>query len=301
MGKDSRPQCVRGVQLAASTLAERVAAMREQMGPLHAGDVVGVHQMRVGSRRMRAALQLLDPWLDEAGRLELEKAARTITRGLGRARELDVMIGMLAEHAERTEGLWRRTADYAMDQLRAERASLDARCREAADIAETNITDEAVQRAIAGTRPRACARKVVRNELTMAHDKVCKRYKRWKKSGENEALHRVRIAFKKLRYACEIGEPLYGASMTKLLKRLKQAQEHLGQWNDQRVLCENLYELALAAPPREAQGFPLLLEDLTAEADELKAAFAKDAKKFFKSDAQKRDQKFLSKTKVKCC
>jgi len=42
-----------------------------------------------------------------------------------------------------------------------------------------------------------------------------------------EILHRIRVHFKKLRYTCEMYEPLYGTRMTAFLPELKAAQEAL--------------------------------------------------------------------------
>jgi CHAD domain-containing protein len=55
-----------------------------------------------------------------------------------------------------------------------------------------------------------------------------------------ERLHVVRIALKKLRYACEVGAEASGASIRAELKALKRGQDILGRLHDVQVLLDRI-------------------------------------------------------------
>src|SRR5438876_11826117 len=59
------------------------------------GDEDSIHDARVATRRMRAALRLIKPLIDDEHRKLLARALRKLRRRLGPARDLDVMIAHL--------------------------------------------------------------------------------------------------------------------------------------------------------------------------------------------------------------
>ena len=62
-------------------------------GALHSEDVEYIHQMRVATRRLRAALRLFDPALPPGLRDGLRQPIASLTRQLGQVRDLDVLLG----------------------------------------------------------------------------------------------------------------------------------------------------------------------------------------------------------------
>ncbi|MCU0256267.1 MAG: CHAD domain-containing protein, partial [Vicinamibacterales bacterium] len=91
---------MQAAELFASVLDRRVSALRRHLPAALAGDVTGVHQARVASRRLRETLPVLaeadaDGIVDRA-----QRAVRRVTRALGPVRELDVALGLLAAHLE---------------------------------------------------------------------------------------------------------------------------------------------------------------------------------------------------------
>lgn len=66
----------------------------------------------------------------------------------------------------------------------------------------------------------------------------------------HEAIHRVRIATKKLRYLVEIVAPELGASGSALVKRLRRLQDHLGEFHDDVVLDAEFAEAIRRAANR---------------------------------------------------
>jgi len=88
---------------AAEVIERHRIGLRENAAHALAGrDPEGVHDMRVASRRLRAALEFFASWLDDGPRRRIERDVRAITRALGQVRELDVLrlkLSLLAEKA----------------------------------------------------------------------------------------------------------------------------------------------------------------------------------------------------------
>ncbi len=59
------------------------------------GDVNAIHDMRVGIRRMRNALNNFSTCLPKEDRKQLVDALKTLATSLGKVRDLDVLIGSL--------------------------------------------------------------------------------------------------------------------------------------------------------------------------------------------------------------
>jgi CHAD domain-containing protein len=68
-----------------------------------------------------------------------------------------------------------------------------------------------------------------------------------KASDRNAALHDVRKAAKRLRYALEAVEPVFGKPAKKLRKKTKKLQRPLGDRQDMVVLLPELRRLAVSA------------------------------------------------------
>ena len=72
------------------------AIQKHTAAALDAFDETGVHQARVGTRRLKAGLDLLRPLLDKSAGKPLQRAGRRLRRWLGPLRDFDVMISAVA-------------------------------------------------------------------------------------------------------------------------------------------------------------------------------------------------------------
>src|SRR5687767_10631318 len=86
---------------------------------LNQWDAEAIHQSRVATRRMKAALDLLRPVLGRKGRRRFGRIMRNLRRRLGPLRDADVMIDHLGELAG--EGKYRRAIDWLSQRLCRER------------------------------------------------------------------------------------------------------------------------------------------------------------------------------------
>ena len=215
-------------------IRQRVTALGRALPAAKAGDATSLHQARVATRRLRAALPILGSGA-KAGKLT--RAVRGLTRALGPLRELDVELLILDELEKSAE-----VPQAAIDCLRAsiveEREHLQADVRERID--EFDL-DKLRKRAF------AVARKQVRDkrprDATDAAGRVARRARRLAAAIDDAAgvylpdrLHAVRIGVKKLRYTVELMPRARSSRTASRIRTLKNAQDLLGRMHDLEML-----------------------------------------------------------------
>lgn len=215
-------------------------------GLLHDRDPEWVHQMRIGTRRLRSCLALIAP-IAPGGPLDAAVADTKWLAGLlGEARDWDVF-------AEQTlpplaEGIAHDPA--AVSGMRRLRRRVAARRRSARTAVQDAVRSRRFQRLLlmlgaliaaprfgapaetAGNALGAPARAFAAHLLARRHHKILGRAASLAQ-GTAEERHAVRIAAKKLRYAAEFFAPLFADKHTRVyLKRLGALQDALGHFND---------------------------------------------------------------------
>jgi CHAD domain-containing protein len=103
-------------------IRQRLSALTRALPSARNGDVVAIHQARVATRRVRAALSIVTR--GSKGR-KVTKVVSRLTRALGRVRELDVAILSLDELASDTS-VTREGIDLLRTILKEERERLYA-------------------------------------------------------------------------------------------------------------------------------------------------------------------------------
>ncbi|MYC87123.1 MAG: CHAD domain-containing protein [Gemmatimonadales bacterium] len=223
---------------------------------LETGDPEGIHQLRVSLRRLRSAFLFLKPHLGSRA-AALNREARRALRRLGPARDLDVFLletlppvidanpGVSSLPRLRDTARERRDAAYAS----ARKLILGRRFnRFVLDLLRVahggGLVVEDSDASLADT----------------ARDRLSARYRSLMKAGHGfdhlpePERHRVRIALKKLRYACDYSRTLFpGSAVDTYLRRLSALQDDLGRLNDASVARRIAQELA-AADPLAADG-----------------------------------------------
>lgn len=285
-------ECLSGRTLLSQALNTHIKKMADNVEGVRSCGEAPIHDMRVASRRLRMALRIFRPYLRKSARKTVKRELRGIGRALGRRRELDVMIAMLRDHREETEGIWRRFLDHILPLLSARQETEARACAEALVRFEKPEFHDAVEgllRRPDGCKP--CILELSEDTLLEALETVREMRKYWKRSGEAEDLHDVRIAIKQFRYACEFNRSLYGAPMDLYIQRLREVQGALGEWNECRLLEEMVHILGNAAPYDIAQGAPLIASHYGDRANvleesiaiQLKALFCKEGRKAFEA------------------
>lgn len=219
-----------------------------------------IHQMRVGLRRLRAGLGLFRAMLKTDRFDRFSDKAKAIATTLGAARDWDVFddhvrAGPLAALPDET-GL---PALLAAARVRRDAAYRDARALIADP--DTNRFVLALRGFAAGCdwRPEAPAPDESRFDtpasdfaaqaLNHLHKKALKRGRHLGRL-DHERKHQLRIALKKLRYASEFFDSLFGRSSLKKRYRrdIADLQESLGAYNDMATAHRLLAELSAADP-----------------------------------------------------
>jgi CHAD domain-containing protein len=195
--------------------------------------VEGLHQLRVGFRRLEVALGAFGKEFGQDWIEGLRGRAKILLGRLSAARDLDVFTGKLIASPPKS-GI-----SDGLPQLRArgEQARDVAWAAALACIASADFeifTDDVAS--LAGSQlPLTRDRKLPRTARRILDRQIGRVKKRAKvaKSREEGDLHRLRIALKKLRYTAEFFAPLYPKrAVGRYLKKLRGLQNHLGDLND---------------------------------------------------------------------
>ncbi|MDX6323717.1 MAG: hypothetical protein QOK15_71 [Nocardioidaceae bacterium] len=221
-----------------------------------------VHKMRVSTRRLRSALSTMKPLLDQESSGHLRAELKWLAGVLGHARDAEVMRDRLMTMA--TEDAAAAAAHAGVDtEVTGDLSSeLDARYRAAhADVLRTldsaryfrlldsldalldsppwtGVAEEPARKVLPALVHRDW-RRVKKRAQAAAHAPT---------SAEQDAeLHELRKGSKRLRYACEALEPVFGEPASELGAAAKELQEVLGEHQDSVVSQELLRQLAAQA------------------------------------------------------
>jgi len=212
-----------------------------------------LHDMRVATRRMRAALRVFGDYLDKKKWAAFEKDLRRTGRVLGEVRDLDVfwektqlyqdtLSPERKEELSALQKVWQAERDQARDRLLNHLASERYR-KFKESFSEFLETREAGAAPVFGKAGEPQPRR-------LRHAAPVILYRQWAAMRAFEEwtigpdvplvrLHQLRIASKGLRYSLEFLEEVLGPESKLLVKELKKLQDHLGNLQDA-VVASNL-------------------------------------------------------------
>jgi triphosphatase len=214
-----------------------------------------VHQLRVGARRFRSALTTFRPIVEGEDLAAVKAELEWLSHACDEARNLDVYADGLADADTGLQGpaaglaSLRGLIDAERGRARAEvvRTVSSARFRglmiDTAEWMEIGAWQT-------GRPAREPVERFAREALKTRRRKVLKRGDAVR-GGDDEALHALRIAAKKLRYAGDAFASLYGAKrIDTFTGPVKDLQTELGELNDLATAAPLI--AALALPPDAA-------------------------------------------------
>jgi len=103
-------------------IAERWTMVWQAVPAALAGDdIEGVHDVRVASRRLRAAMDVAVPCFPDDWYRRLHQTAKSITKSLGEVRDRDVLRASLAKERAASTRLERPGLDRIIQRIEAER------------------------------------------------------------------------------------------------------------------------------------------------------------------------------------
>jgi len=212
-----------------------------------AGDPEGIHQMRIGLRRLRAAISLFSDLVADANTAPIKAELKWLTTELGSAREFDVflskVVAPLQKRHARLAGMRSLSRDLAERRnaaiSRATEAVASKRFRDLTlDVAawlETGRWREPQDKQLR-ERGETPIEIVARAQLSRRWKKIRKRGRRLAEL-DPQGRHKLRIQTKKLRYATEFYKSVFtGKKKEKrgdaFLAALKDMQDRFGELND---------------------------------------------------------------------
>jgi CHAD domain-containing protein len=232
-------------------------------------DIEPLHQMRVGTRRLRAALQVFGLVIQLPN--PAQKHLKTLATILGKVRDLDVQL-----HSLKTD-YYPQLPDSEQQQLKRIMAKLHRRRQKdfsrlkkwlksdrfttlqtvyeqwlhnpnytalgtlPVQLLLSCPTDLVTEPSAEGSKPSPQFQTNLFTHLLLNSSiDVFQTHRGWQVIAdalvEPLALHNLRKAGKHLRYQTEFFQPLYGDRFSPLIQPLKQLQDDLGRWQDGQVL-----------------------------------------------------------------
>lgn len=293
--------CKTAHRAALSAIKPRVRNLRKHVRAAAEHDVDGIHDLRVASRRLRAALEDHRPLFRKRLLKRFRRRVRDVTRGLGKARELDVTLGLLRKWKRRAPLRLRKAILTVQRVLREQRdeqsASVDHSC---ALVRDPNYRHHAAELIASLKTPKECYVDLASFRLAKRYRQLTEAHDAWAQSGTDDDLHAVRVAFKKLRYSCEVFGPLYGPPMEEFIEHMKSAQEALGTWNDERVLRDYV-AAAASTRPEPASELNLLVERVDKAVARHLARYAALSERLFSKRSRDNAHKLFHQPTVVCC
>ncbi len=222
-----------------------------------------LHDMRVATRRMRAAFDIFINSFEKNAIKAHLKGLKATGRVLGRVRDMDVFIEKAVIYQQKLPERMQPGLEPLLKTWRQER-EID-RTQLLSHLNSTRYLEfkqkfiKFLQTPGAGVRAEAdppegqpllrdFAPVLIYNRLASvrAFDSILS-------NASLEQLHALRIEFKKLRYAIEFFKEVLGDQAKDVIEDLKKVQDHLGELNDARVAIEMISQFIEKWEARQSQ------------------------------------------------
>jgi CHAD domain-containing protein/uncharacterized protein YjbK/transposase-like protein len=213
-------------------------------------DIEALHDMRVATRRMRAAFRVFGSGFTKKASKPLIARLRATGRALGQVRDLDVFVEKLHHYQQslpegEQAGLQPLLERWLVQREQARQEML-AYLDSGKYLKFKQDFLEFVTTAGLGAKPIPVG---VPTPYQLRHLVPGLIYERYEAVHAFEVvldhatldmLHQLRITFKQLRYALEFFAEILGVESQRVIQEVKALQDHLGELNDARVACDLL-------------------------------------------------------------
>lgn len=237
--------------------------LRCEKGTRQGDDIEQLHDMRVATRRMRAAMRIFEPFYDEDTIKPIVRGLRRTGRALGQVRDLDVLLNRLRNYtkklpADERAGLDGLYAAWEMQREAARRAMLahldSNRYGEFKKTfgAFTETSDLGALTAKRKEPVRILACHVVPSTVWQTYETI-RSYEWVMERAPIEVLHQLRIEVKGLRYLLEFFREVLGPEAEAAIATLTTVQDTLGDLHDADVALHLLSDYL-----HDTTGLPLL-------------------------------------------
>jgi CHAD domain-containing protein len=225
-------------------------------------DIEALHDMRVATRRLRAAFEVFADAFEPGVLKPHLKGLRATGRSLGQVRDLDVFMekaqAYLATLPEEERQGMAPLLEAWQDKRQAARTEmldyLDSP-EYAAFKRKFNVfvaTPGAGARQVPGREPFPNTVRELAPVLIYTRLASVRAFDPFLEDASIERLHALRIEFKKLRYTVEYFSEVLGKEAKGVINDLKKMQDHLGDLNDAQVAVQILRQFIDEWEPRQA-------------------------------------------------
>ena len=253
-GKKLVPAPLVGDDPGAARLREMLEEQRQALvihdpGVRLGHDSENLHQHRVAARRARAFLRAARAYLDPEWRRSVAGALATLGEATGPLRDLDVLV----EHVDAERSTLAGPDDAGVDALLAKLEIERERARERVVV---ELDGEGYRALLARLRhpprlasgiPAVPLQRIARKEFRRMVEAVDS----LGKNPDEAAIHGLRIALKRARYAAELAAPS-GAAGRRFLDEAKVLQDLLGEHQDAAAAEQQLRAATVVDPPTAA-------------------------------------------------
>jgi CHAD domain-containing protein len=226
--------------------------LKHEPGTRLGEDIEELHDMRVATRRMRAAIRVFGDFFEPEVIRSINKEIRRVTRALGPVRDLDVFEEKAMRYLQDLPEGARNGLNPLLETWRAQRAKtradmlsfLDSERYERfkREYAEFLQTEGAGARPVPDGRPVPYQVRHVAPRLIYTRYEEVRAYETVLDDAQIETLHALRIDCKYLRYTLEFLEEVLGPEGKAVIDEVKAMQDHLGDLNDAEVAIGMLSE-----------------------------------------------------------
>jgi CHAD domain-containing protein len=205
-----------------------------------------IHQSRVATRRLKAGIDLFRPVLSDDVRSRFARVTRKLRRRLGPLRDLDVMLGHLADLSNQTRHT--TAVGWLAGRLQAQREAARGASLEEAPPAKvlaklsSSWSDVRAEMLEAGEAVDSLLVESIHLQLDAFAEQADRLIRPPVPAGDTAAVpqdvHELRIAGKALRYTLEMAKEHGRPLDRRVMRTFKRMQEALGLWHDFVVLTE---------------------------------------------------------------
>jgi triphosphatase len=269
------------------------AWLQHEPGARLGDDPEELHDFRVAGRRLDATLRQFEAFLPQE-LLKIRATLKTVLGALGHARDLDVALSELQQFSRKLPKPDRVGVDPLKEHLMSERGRARAQMLSVLDSiwVQKNLRE---LRTLLGTPAAAPDASAAGLAVHASPGLMRRRFRKLRKRADllgadssTEEYHEVRGQVKKLRYALEAVEGLYGKPANDMIRALRRWQENLGVQQDAAVATRRLNTLAGAKPGN----FPVETLFLMGRLAERHLGAARQARKRHANGYQKVRQKW---------
>ena len=227
-----------------------VRMLRHEPGTRIGDDIEELHDMRVATRRMRAAVRVFGDFFKPEAIRPFNKEIRRVTRALGPVRDLDVFEEKAARYLQTLPQESRGGLDPLLETWQAGRGDAreemlafldsDRYQRFKREFAMFLQTEGAGALPVPRDRPVPYQVRHVAPRFIYTRYETVRAYETVLEGAQIETLHALRIDCKYLRYTLEFLREVLGPDGDAVIKEVKAMQDHLGDLNDAEVAIELL-------------------------------------------------------------